>query len=208
MARQLIPLAALLAALSMPARADESAPEADERRLYALASAGKLWLLGPGDYTGIGGNTRIEVGALLGAGLRAGLLLDASHHDVPHYETQSASMGGVELPGDIALGLLGPVVAWHPLDEAFQPGLRGQGGVVGWRSPMEPEAWREEQGHISGPEVPTRGLGGWAALGGDLGIEVMDEGPVLQLSLDGGYVMAGPLTGPMVAGRVAFRAAF
>lgn len=203
MARQLIPLLALVGLLPLSARADEPA----DTRLYALASAGKLQLMGLSEISDLGGSTQVEVGAQLLPSLRLGLLLQASHHDVTHYELQ-AGQGGVVVPGDLALGQAGPVASWQPLEGAFQPGLRAQGGVAAWLSPMHPENWSEAQGWLDGAGVPTRGLGGWAALGGDLGVEVTPGGAVLQLSLDGGYLMAGPLTGPMAGGRIAFSAGF
>ncbi len=204
MARRMIPLLALSGALSLPAMADEPAPDAGGHRLYALASAGKVKLLGLADVASLSESTRLELGAQLLPSLRLGLLLDASHQDVTHWEIQ-AGTGQVTVPGDLMVGLVGPVASWQPRDGTFQPSLRGQGGAAAWLCPVHEENWNSMG---EAPGVPTRGLGGWVALGGDLGVEVIADGPVLQLSLDGGYLVAGPLTGPTVSGRIGFSTPF
>jgi hypothetical protein len=177
--------------------------ELDVPRGYASAATGRLWLLGPRGTVDRGSCVRMELGLQTRPGLSIGMLAQASNHDALYFEFQQDA-GELLVPGDLQLGLLGAVATWHPRQGALQPALSADLGAAGWSSPVQPEAW---WGYTDAILVPTRGLGAFTSMGADLGVEVADNGPVISLGLDLGWLLAGPLSGPTIGGRVAFDAA-
>jgi hypothetical protein len=167
-------------------------------------ATGRTRLLGLGDYGHRAMLVRAELGVQPRRGPELGPVLQVSHHDVLWFELQ-ADEGRLLVPGDLDLAQLGLATRWPLREGAFQPTLRAELGVAAWRSPVEPQAWRDVAGD-QGLLVPTEGLGAWTSTGVDLAVEVEPEGPSFHLGPELGYIAAGPISGLTVSLRLGFSA--